>query len=306
MSTLEGATAEDEAEAGEDKVSTMRWLTVRVEDYPGWLASLHAEAARRLDVRPAGEPEPSASYGVVGGRVRLPDGALAWLRVAPYDDGHQDLAAWTGVRDAASIVGVRKPELLARVEWTDKQHVPLPVAAELMTLVTDPVIQPGDQYLDHDPGLPDAWFADLRASLDALASHPTDRNLWWDSPERTGYAIHAAYGKVPDGVRPQWGVEHLDLHWGQVTAPEFWILDWEHWGVGIVGAGAARLYCTSLAVPTVAAKVHRSCADLLDSPSGRYAQLVIAADLLNNFAAYPDTADLAPALRALTRRLLSQ
>ncbi len=47
-------------------------------------------------------------------------------------------------------------------------------------------------------------------------------------------------------------------------------------------------------------------ADVLDSPSGRYAQLVIAADILSNLAAYQDEVGLAPLLREHVRRILDQ
>ncbi len=220
-----------------------RWLPTRVEDYPAWLASLHNEAARRLAVTPLEQPTPSASYGVCGGRVRQADGALAWLRVAPFDESGQDHAAWMGTREAAAIAGVRKPELLATVEWTDKQHVATPVSGELMTLVTDPVIQPGDQYLDHDPGLPDAWFTDMRASQDALAAHPTDRTLWWHGPQRSGYAIHAAYGELPP-ISPRPGGRSIWICTGGRSPPPpagFWT---GNTGASASWAPAPRVCCS--------------------------------------------------------------
>ncbi len=121
--------------------------------------------------------------------------------------------------------------------------------------------------------------------------------------------VHPTCGRrpLPPGIAPAWGsTEHLDLHWGNVTIPNLTILDWEHWGTGVAGSGAARLYCTALAAPETAEQLHATFADILDSPSGRYALLVAAADILVNVACYEDTVNLCPALHQLTRKILNQ
>jgi hypothetical protein len=69
------------------------------------------------------------------------------------------------------------------------------------------------------------------------------------------------------------------------------------------GAGeGARRGCT--AMPAVADRVRAAFADVLDSPSGRYAQLVAAADIVVNMAYYQDPVDLCPALPRLAADIL--
>ncbi|WP_018504265.1 hypothetical protein [Parafrankia discariae] len=281
----------------------MKWLPVQVDD--AWMETVWRDGAARLDVEPQATPTPSASGNVIGGPVTH-RGETAWLRVAPFIADAMDLEPWRGTRDAAVLTGIRKPELLDSTEWTTgPDPVPIPVCAELMTYASDPVATPGDQYLERPVDLSPGWLAGLRTSLDALAGQPTTREIWGNRPDRYANLFHAFGWSLPADVVPRWGsTEHLDLHWGNITVPNLMILDWEHWGVNVAGYGAARLYCTALAVPTVAAQIFSLFADVLDSPSGRYAILANAAGILSDFTHYRDEAGLCPALHRVARTLL--
>ncbi|WP_236701501.1 MULTISPECIES: hypothetical protein [Frankia] len=205
------------------------------------------------------------------------------------------------------LTGICKPTLLDSAEWTHPDPVPVPVCAELMTYVPDPPATPGDQYLGRPLDLSSAWLADLRASLDALSRQPTGREIWGNRIDRYTNLLHAVFGRpAPADAVPGWGsTEHLDLHWGNVTVPNLMILDWEHWGTNVAGYGAARLYCTALAVPDVASRIYTTFADVLSSPSGRYAILVNAADILSDFTHYRDEVGLCPALHRVAAEILS-
>jgi hypothetical protein len=82
-----------------------------------------------------------------------------------------------------------------------------------------------------------------------------------------------------------------------VLAPDLAIVDWELWGRGPVGYDAATLYCHSLLVPELAAQVHETFADLLDSPDGRLAQLAAAGRMLHRITGSGDYPDLEAPLR---------
>src|SRR5580658_5518655 len=99
--------------------------------------------------------------------------------------------------------------------------------------------------------------------------------------------------------------EHIDLNWENITAPHFQILDMEHWCLAVAGYGAAYLYLTALEVPAVAVQVRTALADMLDTPSGRYAQLVAAALILRNLTRLPDPGGLAARLHRYTDTLLA-
>jgi hypothetical protein len=75
----------------------------------------------------------------------------------------------------------------------------------------------------------------------------------------------------------------------------------EHWRFAVTGYGAAYLYLTSLEVPEVADQVREALAEVLNTPSGRYAQLVAVALILRNLTRLPDPGRLAARLHAELR-----
>jgi hypothetical protein len=243
-------------------------------------------------------------WGFVGSPVTF-HGQRAWLRVSPFLEHEMSGKAWRGTAEAAAIEGVCKPSLLHRIEWHADAPSPVPVSAEVLTLVTDPVAS-WERFLRKAPDLSADWFGDLSASLAALRAYPTDRRFPVHDAEEYGYLLSATYRRpVPVGCAPAFGTEHIDLNWKNITAPRFCILDMEHWCVAVTGYGAAYLYLTALEVPAVAALVHEALADVMDTPSGRYAQLVAAALIIRNLTRLPDPGDLAARLHANTDTLLA-
>jgi hypothetical protein len=147
--------------------------------------------------------------------------------------------AWRGTAEAAAIGGVSKPSLLHRIVWHTDAPAPVPVSAEVLTLITDPPAS-RERFLRTAPDLPAAWFRDLSASLAALRAYPTDRRFPVHDAEEYGYLLSATYRRpVPAGCVPAFGTEHIDLNWENITAPRFCILDMEHWRVAVTGYGAA-------------------------------------------------------------------
>ncbi|HEU5332917.1 MAG TPA: hypothetical protein VFU73_09140 [Actinocrinis sp.] len=264
-----------------------RWISVQVPRYREFLRRALGQAVRRLGpgLEPVGEPMVSFSERSIGSRVRR-RGELLWLRVAPFDEGRMDQEAWSGNLAANAILGVPKPVVEERVVWSEADPVPVEVAAELMTYVADRPVSAGREPAELS-GVSEAWWSDLRGALDNLAGHPTNRQFRWHTAAHYEALLTAFYGGRGDlGPVPKWRTEHLDLHWNNVTAPHLWIIDWELWGTAVAGYGAATLYCTALAVPRVARRVRETFTEVLDSPAGRYAQLVVAAELLTQTAAH--------------------
>jgi hypothetical protein len=283
--------------------SGSRWLAARIGDFEKWQAGLLEESASRLGavLDPGGRVH---RYGFVGSPVTF-RGQRAWLRVSPFLEHEMSRKAWRGTAEAAVISGVSKPELLHRIEWHADGPEPVPVSAEVLTLVTDPVAS-RERFLRTAPDLPPEWFRDLAASLAALRAYPTDRRFPVHSPEEYGYLLSATYRRpVPATCVPASGTEHIDLNWENITAPRFCILDMEHWCTAVTGYGAAYLYLTALEVPAVAARVYEALADVLDTPSGRYAQIAAAALIIRNLTRLPDSGGLAARLHDHTDTLLA-
>ena len=282
--------------------SGARWLPLRIDDFDRWQADLLEEAAERLGCVLFGDRV--HRWGFVGSPVVF-RGERAWLRVSPFLEHEMNRTAWRGTSEAAAIAGVSKPSLLHRIEWLTSEPARVVVSAEVLSLVTDRVAS-RERFLQTAPHLPAAWFAGLSASLTALQAHPTDRRFPVHEAAEYGRLLAATYRiPVPASYVPAFGTEHLDLTWGNITAPRFQIIDMEHWGVAATGYGAAYLYLTALGVPEIAARVHDALAGVLDTPSGRYAQLAAAAIILRNLTRLPDPVGLASRLHRHADELLA-
>ena len=153
--------------------SGARWLPARIGDFERWQASLLEESARRLGavLHPGGRVH---RHGSAGSPVMF-CGQRAWLRVSPFLAHEMNREACRGTAEAAAIPGVRKPALPHRIEWHADGPEPVPVSAEVLTLVTDPVLtRPPGLHADAPSDLaPDA--VEFIASTDNLLTGCTCR-----------------------------------------------------------------------------------------------------------------------------------
>lgn len=221
-----------------------------------------------------------------------------WLRVVSEESRWAQGYAWTGNLDANSVVDVAKPRVLDVVEWPERDW--RTQRAEVMTVMPGVSCSTTD-VLRSAPDLSDAWLTDLRHSLDTLAATTTERTH--ADQERVTGRVRGRFGGGVDATVTQWATVHGDLHWSNLMRPDFGVLDWELWGRGPAGTDAATLMCHSLLVPEIAETVRALFADLLDTPTGRVAQLYVVARLLRRIddGDYPE---LAAPLGRLANRLL--
>lgn len=261
-----------------------------------WLWAQLQRAAEDFGATVVGEPRWSWRDRTVGAHSTTADGADAWLRVVSEDPYWAHGEFWTGNADAEAIQAVPKPHVLARRDWSDEGRE---IRVELMDYITSPAISdqiPLRQPVDLDP----SWWSTLRRSLDALAMHPTNRiYLTGASTQRQALAYFGIEFELDVVDRT---TAHCDLHWANLTAPDLNLLDWESWGTAPAGYDAAMLYCTSILQPDIAAKVHDTFADILDTPTGVAAQLAAAARLLG-MVSDGDHTDLAIPLHQHARKI---
>jgi hypothetical protein len=98
-----------------------------------------------------------------------------------------------------------------------------------------------------------------------------DRMIW-----RIEKFISPQITTVPVG----WSTAHADMQWSNLIGPRLCILDWERWGQAPAGYDAATLFISSLTQPTVAARVRQEPGDMLETPAGRFSELVVASEFL--------------------------
>jgi hypothetical protein len=216
------------------------------------------------------------AYGTQGATVGFPTSRGTWVHLAwrvPDRAG----PGWTGVELASAIAGVGKPRLFRSYRWLDEARQVVWRADE-----TDRIESPavdGTGVITSVPELPVGWWVHLGASLSSLSKHETSRVTM--AQDHLTKRINQVFGdRGLDTTITDWTTVHGDLHWGNVTAPACFILDWESWGLGPRGYDAATLWGHSLLVPEVADRVRQQFVDDLGSRSGLLAQLLLVSNAI--------------------------
>lgn len=253
-----------------------------------WMRGNLHHAADHFGLAISGQPVFGWRLRTIGAPASGPGGPR-WLRVVTEFPEWAQGDTWTANMDANTITGITKPQVLDVLEWDEQswRHQ----RAEVMTLLPGRAISPTNQ-LREAVELPDSWWAELRASIDVLRATPTERVS--TDQDRVSERIRDALGA--EVCAQEWETVHGDLHWGNLLAPQFALLDWEMWGRGPAGTDAATLLLYSLLVPEIAERVHATFADLFDTETGRVAQLAVAARLHSRIAS-GDYSELAEPLQ---------
>ncbi|CAL9551142.1 hypothetical protein SUDANB121_04458 [Nocardiopsis dassonvillei] len=269
------------------------------------LDSCWLRAAHHLGARPdTAVPHPGSGGHTRSGPVTTAEGEPGWLRIwcAPEAEG----AVWEGPVLAAHLFDghVPRPALLAEAAWDGEDGDRWAVQAHLYERLPSPPLSPGP-VLHRAPELSGQWWGDLAEALTSIRGVPPH-------PERTvvdqGY-VHRIPDVLPelageDLTVERWETAHGDLHWANLTGEPLRIIDWEGWGTAPAGFDAALLYTYALPVPDAARRVRAEFADLLDTPSGRLAQLAVAAEVVQAAAHDDPHAHLEPFVRQHLRSLL--
>ncbi|WP_103502494.1 MULTISPECIES: phosphotransferase [unclassified Streptomyces] len=183
---------------------------------------------------------------------------------------------WDGIGTAAVFDGrVRKP---VRHAVHDRVADGVAYRAELMSHVEGDAVSTGPVVSAAHPQLTAAWWKALRTDLDTVSRTQTARVAV--RREWIAHAVPAVTGH-PAPVVTQWATAHGDLHLANITA-DGTLLDWEGWGSAPAGYDAAMLLGYSLTVPEVSRAIRHSFRDLLETPPGRAAQLIVATELLQS------------------------
>ncbi|MFD7782209.1 hypothetical protein ACFV4Q_03810 [Streptomyces nojiriensis] len=225
-----------------------------------------------------------------------------WVRIERRGFERIGPQGWNGTEAAAVLQGVAMPEWYQGVAWRERGE-PVMWRADELELMTSPSVGKSALARD-DPGLPDAWWEALNASLDALAAQRTPRIATPDTVTITQEQVTQTLGEVFPGLADtwieRWAPAHADLTWANVMGPEFSIIDWEDWGMAPRGLDAAMLWGNALAVQTLADRVQQErCADF-ESRDGKLMSLFVLSKIVGSLAHEGDPL-LAPARREAER-----
>ncbi|GLX34341.1 hypothetical protein Sros01_04140 [Streptomyces roseochromogenus] len=225
-----------------------------------------------------------------------------WVRIERRGVERIARQGWNGTEAAAVLQGVAMPQWYQGVAWRE-QGEPVMWRADELELMTSPSIGKSALVLD-DPGLPNAWWEALNASLDALAAQETPRLATPDTvtitQEQVTQTLGEAFPGLTDTGIERWAPAHADLTWANVMGPEFSIIDWEDWGMAPRGLDAATLWGNALAVPALADRVHQERRVDLESRDGRLMSLFFLSKIVAAHA-YEGDPLLAPARKEAER-----
>jgi hypothetical protein len=201
----------------------------------------------------------------------------AWLRVAGARHHQIDPTFWDGTLAATNLpTGIPRPRLRAHRDWVDD---PYRYRAELHDPAPAPPVSPS-AILEETARVPAGWYNQLRDALDLLSTVDTERHT---ISQQYLHTVMPRYLDGPvDSTVPAWSTAHGDLHFANLCAPTFTMLDWEGWGLAPAGYDAAMLHTYSLLVPDTAHQVYTAFADILDTPTGRFAQQAVVCELLHS------------------------
>jgi hypothetical protein len=229
------------------------------------------------------------------GRAVTIAGHRAWLRIACAPKDQVVTVFWSGNIQAEAGLprSIPRPHLRAWREWSDQRWV---YRSELFDHThMRPVAS--SAAIAAVPDLPRRWWTALRSALDDIGAVRTNRVaiqqgfLDWVMPHSLGTPVDTL-------ASAPWSTAHGDLQYANLCAPDLSMLDWEGWGIAPRGYDAAMLHSHSLVVPEAAARVRRELRHILDTPEGRFAELVVISELL-----YAATKGVHPALvRPLRQR----
>lgn len=266
----------------------------------------HRRARTALGVRPAHQ-----HHERWGWRGRTLSGPVvtanrpAWLRIACTDIHHAAdthvMTFWEGSAHAQTCLpgSIPRPRLHRIFDWSEGSWT---YRAELYDRVPARPVFPS-AVLTTDPELPCTWWTGLATALTDIAAVDTARHtLHQRYLDRT---MPRFLGTPITTTAPSWTTAHGDLHWANLYAPTLQIIDWEGWGLAPNGYDAAVLHTYSLLAPRVAARIRNELAHLLDTDSGRHAELIAITELLHaaTQGAHPE---LLPALHARAALLLGR
>jgi hypothetical protein len=260
-----------------------------------WMRLNLQRAADHFGLNVTGQPVFGWRLRSIGATASTTDWQPRWLRVVSEFPQWASGTTWTGNLDANAITDLPKPRVMDVHEWDEQnwRHQ----RAEVLTLLPGAPVAATSHLTEHVRLQPDWWQA-LRQAIDTTRATPTQRT----NCDAATLARRSGNAYGMELTTQAWETVHGDLHWQNLLAPEFGLLDWELWGTGPAGTDAATLLLHSLLVPDVYDRVYQTFADQLDSDSGRIAQLSAGARLLSRIRG-GDFPELERPLRRHLRRI---
>lgn len=161
--------------------------------------------------------------------------------------------------------------------------------------IEEPIFGKKPWLLEKESNVSVSFLNSLKQNLSRIHQTPTHR-------------IHSRFDLVKRRIFERWDISlsenechwqtiHGDLHWSNLT--KNYILDWESWGMGLVGLDAATLVAFSGMYPKIVEKIYKTLCIDIPPKTLALASLFITSELLRMSELYDDHPELIPSLTEL-------
>jgi hypothetical protein len=222
-----------------------------------------------------------------------------WLKVKWSRADELERFLWDGELLAVSFDDVRKPKVLGHFDW-DADGI---CYRAVMMDIASGIISKTPR-LDHLPDLAPQWWNELSASIARIALRETDRARFSDMD--IGQRLDDVLSLTLRLPLPAWRTAHGDMHWANLAAPGFMIIDWETWGRAPYGLDVARLHVFATSQPVILETLKSVFRAAMERPEYDIAFLFVAAGVIQMFDLYGHYPLLQAAVRTEVRNVLQR
>lgn len=251
-----------------------------------------------IQARRAGEISYGRNGRSAGCIVTHPSFHERWLKVKWWAAGEMIRFAWDGELLAIDLQGVSKPRIFGFFDW---EAIGIYYRAMMMSVA--PGFFSKGRLLDHEPVLAPQWWEQLRTAVATIQAKQTDRT--YISESRVARRLSERFGlnlRLPGSFCR---TAHGDLHWGNLTGPDFSIIDWETWGRAPYGFDVAQLHLFTLTQPETLAKLKNAFSEVMAGPEYDITLLYAAGEEIRSLETDGRSPEFQTHLRAEIERVLA-
>lgn len=218
------------------------------------------------------------SYGAKSGGCIISHSSFRerWLKVKWVLAGERNPFLWDGELLSIGLEGVSKPRIFAHFDW---DAIGICYRALVMG-VTRGIISKA-HHLDHVPALGAQWWEHLADAMAKVQGTQTDRVYIVE--DRIAGQLSSRFGLKLRRPFPSWQTAHGDLHWANLSAPDFTIIDWETWGRAPYAFDIARLHSLAVKQADVVGRLKEVFSATMAKPEYDVTFLYAAAELMRSF-----------------------
>ena len=199
-----------------------------------------------------------------------------WLRVqyAPSETVIED-KKWRGFIDAEELKDIPKPKLTEKIDWKREEVSFRGLLFEYIAEKTASETPLPSERFNPDKG----YLTAVRTCLETLATYKTNRVCV--RPELLQRKLKDHFNIEGISLKEkEWCTIHGDIHWGNITYPNLYVLDWEAWGTGPRAYDPALLLTLSLNNQVLSSALEETFSDILSTKEGYLTQLFVCAEIL--------------------------